>query len=72
MVGKIVRIQNQMGSVFVVEGLCNFKQCHVFNMADGNPRCIVGRPSNQRQATGIITLIAERMVLPKSLFDDLS
>ena len=29
---------------FAVEAFCHFKNCHLFNMADGAPRLLVGKP----------------------------
>lgn len=31
------------GKTFCVEAFCSFAECYIFNMADGQPRLLVGR-----------------------------
>ncbi|CAJ1426282.1 unnamed protein product [Effrenium voratum] len=47
-------------AAFAIEAFCHFKSCHLFNMADGSPRFLVGRVL-KNENTGGITLHVEWM-----------
>ena len=47
-------------AAFAIEAFCHFKSCHLFNIADGSPRFLVGR-ALKNENTGGITLHVEWM-----------